>query len=134
MLKNYLITSLTSCENLKLIKPGVLNPDLALLFIPLCLRHRIYGFNTKNGTLVTKRCGGWVASIVGGQASKISSSLLKKVAILQSSLILLIPCFGLGQNSFKGASKSKSVSVIMATRGHHRDRGGNSLSVSAPII
>ena len=36
MLKNYLTTSLTSCENLKLIKPGVLNPDLALLFIPLC--------------------------------------------------------------------------------------------------
>ena len=38
MLKNYLITSLTFCENLKLIKPGVLNPDLALLFIPLCER------------------------------------------------------------------------------------------------
>ena len=38
MLKNYLITSLTSCENLKLIKPGVLNPDLALLFIPLWVR------------------------------------------------------------------------------------------------
>ena len=75
-----------------------------------------------------------MASIVGGQASKISSSFLKKVAIPQSSQVLLIPCFGLGLNSFKGASKSKSVSVIMATRGHHRDRGGNSLSVSAPII
>ena len=36
MLKNYLITSLTSCENLRLIKEGVSNPDLALLFIPLC--------------------------------------------------------------------------------------------------
>ena len=36
MLKNYLITYLTSCENLKLIKVGVLNPDLAMLFIPLC--------------------------------------------------------------------------------------------------
>ena len=38
MLKNYLITSLTSCENLKLIKARVSNPDLALLFIPLCAR------------------------------------------------------------------------------------------------
>ena len=38
MLKNYLITSLTSCENLKLIKARVSNPDLALLFIPLCVR------------------------------------------------------------------------------------------------
>ena len=38
MLKNYLITSLTSCENLKLIKARVSNPDLALLFIPLCER------------------------------------------------------------------------------------------------
>ena len=38
MLKNYLITSLTSCENLKLIKARVFNPDLALLFIPLCGR------------------------------------------------------------------------------------------------
>ena len=38
MLKNYLITYLTSCENLKLIKVGVLNPDLAMLFIPLCAR------------------------------------------------------------------------------------------------
>ena len=36
MLKNYLITYLTSCENLKLIKVGVSNPDLAMLFIPLC--------------------------------------------------------------------------------------------------
>ena len=35
MLKNYLITYLTFCENLKLIKVGVLNPDLAMLFIPL---------------------------------------------------------------------------------------------------
>ena len=43
MLKNYLITSLTSCENLKLIKPGVLNPDLALLFNPLCDPH-LMGF------------------------------------------------------------------------------------------
>ena len=40
MLKNYLITSLTSCENLKLIKARVFNPDLALLFIPLCERQR----------------------------------------------------------------------------------------------
>ena len=39
MLKNYLITYLTFCENLKLIKVGVLNPDLAMLFIPLCGRH-----------------------------------------------------------------------------------------------
>ena len=38
MLKNYLITYLTSCENLKLIKVGVSNPDLAMLFIPLCVR------------------------------------------------------------------------------------------------
>ena len=38
MLKNYLITYLTSCENLKLIKVGVSNPDLAMLFIPLCGR------------------------------------------------------------------------------------------------
>ena len=36
MLKNYLITSLTSCENRKLIKARVSNSDLALLFIPLC--------------------------------------------------------------------------------------------------
>ena len=36
MLKNYLIIYLTSCENLNLIKVGVLNPDLAMLFIPLC--------------------------------------------------------------------------------------------------
>ena len=41
MLKNYLIISLTSCENLKLIKPGVSNPDLALLFIPLCVRSSV---------------------------------------------------------------------------------------------
>ena len=46
MLKNYLITSLTSCENLKLIKPGVLNPDLALLFIPLCNRIHIKWVHT----------------------------------------------------------------------------------------
>ena len=39
--KNYLITSLTSCENLKLIKARVFNPDLALLFIPLCVRARM---------------------------------------------------------------------------------------------
>ena len=42
MLKNYLITSLTSCENLKLIKARVFNPDLAQLFIPLCVRPRPY--------------------------------------------------------------------------------------------
>ena len=41
MPKNYLITSLTSCENLKLIKARVFNPDIALLFIPLCGRHRV---------------------------------------------------------------------------------------------
>ena len=35
MLKNYLITYLTSWENLKLIKVGVSNPDFAMLFIPL---------------------------------------------------------------------------------------------------
>ena len=38
MHKNYLITSLTSCENQKLIKARVSNPDLALLSIPLCVR------------------------------------------------------------------------------------------------
>ena len=38
MLKNYLRTYLTSCENLKLIKVGVSNPDLAMLIIPLCSR------------------------------------------------------------------------------------------------
>ena len=42
MLKNYLITSLTSCENPRLIKEGFSNPDLALLFIPLwCRRHHL---------------------------------------------------------------------------------------------
>ena len=51
----------------------------ALRGIQASLPRRIYGFNTKNGTLVTKRCGGWVASIVGGQASGYSSSILKQI-------------------------------------------------------
>ena len=63
MLKNYLITSLTSCENLKLIKARVFNPDLALLFIPLCV----------------PRVGGGGQAAVKRAERQLPDSLLQKV-------------------------------------------------------
>ena len=62
MLKNYLITSLTSCENLKLIKARVFNPDLALLFIPLCVRLSVR-ISLFLGAVFPVRAGGSVSPL-----------------------------------------------------------------------
>ena len=66
MLKNYLITYLTSCENLKFIKVGVSNPDLALLFIPLCARtlRRVEGVVGGRRRLLRRRGSGVGGAVV----------------------------------------------------------------------
>ena len=64
MLKNYLITYLTSCENLKLIKVGVSNPDLAMLFIPLCDHRIIAEKRIKGGDDIGGECSSALSSLV----------------------------------------------------------------------
>ena len=99
MLKNYLITYVTSCENLKLIKVGVSNPDLAMLFIPLCGHGLISNSFSLIGSIQRVTSIFQAAIGMGYMSSCLSPNLAVALAVGPTIFIPLMNFGGFYQNA-----------------------------------